>query len=83
MKTVILIGDSIRLGYQDVVRQKLAGTAEVWGPAENGGGSRNVLRHLDSWALEKTPAVAHLNCGLHDVKQEFGHCFPLSTCHIA
>ena len=43
MKSVILIGDSIRLGYQGVVRQELAGTAQVWGPAENGRDSREAI----------------------------------------
>ena len=69
---VVLIGDSIRMGYQEVVRQELAGEAEVWGPEQNGGNSRNVLANLDQWALTRGPAVVHLNCGLHDLRKEFG-----------
>jgi len=69
---VVLIGDSIRMGYQEVVRQELAGEAEVWGPEQNGGNSRNVLANLDGWALSREPAIVHLNCGLHDLRKEFG-----------
>jgi lysophospholipase L1-like esterase len=70
MKTIILIGDSIRMGYLPYVRQELEGEAEVWGPEINGGDSRNVLAHLDDW-LGREAALVHLNCGLHDLKREF------------
>ena len=72
MKAVTLIGDSIRMGYEDTVRSQLAGLAEVWAPADNGGTSENVLTHLDEWVLSRPPDVVHLNCGLHDIKTEFG-----------
>ena len=69
---VVLIGDSIRMGYQDHVISQLAGRAEVWVPKENGGDSRNVLAHLDQWVLVRQPDVVHVNCGLHDLKRAFG-----------
>ncbi|MBD3243540.1 MAG: hypothetical protein GF331_23320 [Chitinivibrionales bacterium] len=69
---VVLIGDSIRMGYQDTVAHELADVAEVWGPAENGGNSRNVLAHLDKWAVDRQPDIVHINCGLHDLRREFG-----------
>jgi lysophospholipase L1-like esterase len=72
MTNVILIGDSIRLGYQATVSQLLRGQAQVWAPAENGGTSRNVLAHLDEWVLSREPDILHLNCGLHDLRTEFG-----------
>ena len=72
MKRVILIGDSIRMGYQGVVQSELAGQAEVWSPAQNGGNSQNVLDHLDEWVLAQHPDVVHINCGLHDLRKEFG-----------
>ena len=71
MPEVILIGDSIRMGYQDAVQQELGGAATVWGPEENGGNSRNVLNHLDEWVLARKPDLVHVNCGLHDLKKEF------------
>ncbi len=71
MKNIILIGDSIRMGYEETVRSQLAGLADVWGPEDNGGTSENVLAHLDEWALSRRADVVHINCGLHDIKTEF------------
>jgi lysophospholipase L1-like esterase len=71
MLRVVLIGDSIRMGYQDHVRQALRGQAEVLSPAENGGTSANVLAHLEPWVIAERPNVVHLNCGLHDLRREF------------
>ena len=61
---VVLIGDSIRGGYQPLVERKLTGVAEVVGPG--GSTSRSVLENLDAWILSRNPAVVHINCGLHD-----------------
>lgn len=72
MKRIVLIGDSIRMGYQEGVRERLAGVADVWGPKENGGTSDNVLAHLDEWAVRRQPDVVHVNCGLHDIRTEPG-----------
>ncbi len=72
MKKIILIGDSIRIGYQEVVREELAGKAEVWAPEANGGDSRNVLARLSEWVLSRQADVVHVNAGLHDVKRPFG-----------
>ena len=69
---VVLIGDSIRMGYQDHVASQLASRAEVWVPKENGGDSRNVLAHLDQWVFSRQPDLVHVNCGLHDLKRAFG-----------
>src|SRR5271167_2117354 len=66
---VVLVGDSIRLGYAPRVAQRLSGKAVVISPAENGGDSANVLAHLDEWVLRQKPNVVHLNCGLHDLKR--------------
>ena len=66
---VVLVGDSIRLGYAARVAERLAGKAVVISPPENGGDSANVLAHLDEWVLRQKPDVVHLNCGLHDLKR--------------
>ncbi len=71
MKTVVLIGDSIRMGYQSHVQQALQGLARVWAPQENGGNSQNVLEHLETWVINQNPDIVHLNCGLHDIKKPF------------
>jgi len=72
MKKIVLIGDSIRLGYQEKVRELLGDWAYVWMPEENGGTSEKILAHLDKWVLSRHADVVHINCGLHDIKKEFG-----------
>jgi dienelactone hydrolase/lysophospholipase L1-like esterase len=66
---VVLVGDSIRLGYAPRVAERLAGKAVVISPPENGGDSVNVLAHLDEWVVRQKPDIVHLNCGLHDLKR--------------
>lgn len=66
---VLLVGDSIRLGYAPGVAQRLSGKAIVISLPENGGDSANVLAHLDEWILQQKPDVVHLNCGLHDLRR--------------
>lgn len=71
MKEIILIGDSIRMGYKPYVEEELAGKANVWAPEKNGGTSENVLNHLHEWVLSHQATVIHLNAGLHDLKKGF------------
>jgi lysophospholipase L1-like esterase len=67
---VVLIGDSIRLGYAPLVAKRLEGKAIVVSVKDNGGDSSNVLKHLDEWVIKEKPALVHLNCGLHDLKRD-------------
>ena len=73
MKTVILVGDSIRMGYEPVAVRELAGWAEVieLGGIQ-GGNTRNVLAHLDEWVISRDPDIVHLNAGLHDMARDPG-----------
>jgi len=71
MKKTIFIGDSIRMGYQNIVQRELDGLADVWGPEQNGGNSQNVLTNLTAWAIAHQPDIIHVNCGLHDIKTPF------------
>lgn len=66
---VVLVGDSIRLGYAATVAKELAGRAIVSGPKANGGDSENVLKNLDEWVIRQQPDVVHFNCGIHDIKR--------------
>lgn len=80
---VLIVGDSISMGYTPHVADALAGEANVVHHEGNGGDSRNVLAKLDAWlgALPAPPMVIHLNCGLHDIKinrQTRAHQVPLS-----
>jgi lysophospholipase L1-like esterase len=65
---VVLVGDSIRMGYAPLVAKQLAGKAVVISAEPNGEDSGNVLRHLDEWVIKEKPDVVHLNAGLHDLK---------------
>ena len=65
---VLLLGDSIRLGYAPIVTKKLDGKAVVLSPKPNGGDTATTLKNLDAWIGETKPAVIHFNCGLHDLK---------------
>ena len=60
------------MGYEDTVRRELEGVTDIWSPKENGGNSRNVLANLEKWVISQAPDIVHLNCGLHDLKKEFG-----------
>ena len=42
MQQLILIGDSIRMGYQADVIRELTELADVWAPTQNGGNSANI-----------------------------------------
>ena len=69
MKKVVLIGDSIRIGYQKYVVEDLEGLAVVRFPKGNSFASTDVLIHVDDWIIAHEPDVVHINCGLHDVKR--------------
>ncbi len=56
MKQVVLNGDSIRMGYEPVVKAALRDIARVWGPTDNGGDSANVVAHLGEWAIHRLNA---------------------------
>lgn len=76
MPKLVLVGDSIRMGYQKTVRGELSDWAEVWGPEQNGGTSENGLAHLDEWAITRAPDLLHVNCGLHDLRKDCGKDAP-------
>jgi lysophospholipase L1-like esterase len=65
---VLLIGDSIRLGYQPLVAALLKASAEVSGPPENCGDSTDLSRRLDEW-VDPAAALVVFNSGLHDLRR--------------
>ncbi|MGF1484727.1 MAG: SGNH/GDSL hydrolase family protein [Opitutales bacterium] len=69
---VVLIGDSIRIGYEEFVRERLESKADVISAEENARTSTVVLDNLQAWAIDPQPDIVHLNCGLHDIRREFG-----------
>jgi len=67
MKRINLLGDSIRLGYQDTVKAELSGQAEIWSPAEN---CMHSVHHTFNlcWYIDEPADIIHFNFGLWDVR---------------
>ena len=65
---VLLLGDSISIGYTLPTRARLAGKANVHRPAENCSDSGKGVRTIDKWLGTGKWDVIHFNFGLHDVK---------------
>ena len=66
---VLIIGDSISIGYTGPVRELLAGKANVIHNPGNSQGTTHTKANLDSWieANDKWDVI-HFNLGLHDLK---------------
>jgi lysophospholipase L1-like esterase len=68
---VLVIGDSISMGYTEPLRKLLGGKANVHRIGENGGPTSNGVAHID-----KLPGghwdVVTFNYGLHDMKLDTG-----------
>ncbi len=71
MKKVLLLGDSIRLGYQPYVQEGLKNEAVVVGPEENGRFAKHTLWGVNLWINELgVPDIVHWNNGLWDLHHE-------------
>lgn len=64
---VLLIGDSITMGYTQPIRVLLRNKANVQHPTENCGPSRRIVEHLDEYLGDKSWDVIQFNCGIHDL----------------
>lgn len=69
---VLLIGDSISMGYTLGVRSRLAGVANVHRILENGGPTIRGTEKIDRWLGDAPWDVVHFNFGLHDLKRDDG-----------
>ena len=65
---VLLIGDSISIGYTLPTRELLKGKANVHRIPTNGGPTTKGLVQIDSWLGDSKWNVIHFNWGLHDLK---------------
>lgn len=65
---VLLIGDSISIGYTLPVRDRLKGKVNVHRIPENGGPTTNGTAKLIKWLGANQWDVIHFNWGLHDLK---------------
>lgn len=65
---VLIIGDSISIGYTEPLREILAAEAVVEHNTGNARHSRYGLENLDKWLGDTKWDVIHFNFGLHDLK---------------
>ncbi len=65
---VLLIGDSISIGYTLPTRDLLKGKANLHRILTNGGPTTNGVKNLDAWLGEGKWEIIHFNFGLHDLK---------------
>ncbi len=65
---VLLIGDSISIGYTVPVRTLLKGEANVHRPLTNCGPTTRGLESIEEWLGDGKWDVIHFNWGLHDLK---------------
>jgi acyl-CoA thioesterase-1 len=65
---VLIIGDSISIGYTIPTRELLRGKANVHRIPTNGGPTTNGVANIDRWLGEGKWDVIHFNWGLHDIK---------------
>lgn len=82
MKKILLIGDSIRMGYDKYVRDSLSDSATVYYPNENCRFAEYVLRYAHEWksslGCPDDIDLVHWNAGLWDALELFDD-EPLST----
>jgi hypothetical protein len=67
LPNVLILGDSISIGYTVPVRDALQGAANVFRPETNCGDTRKGLEQLDVWLGDRKWDVIHFNWGLHDL----------------
>lgn len=65
---VLLIGDSISMGYTVPVRERLKGIANVHRIPANGGPTSRGVSSIDKWLGDGNWDVIHFNWGIHDLK---------------
>lgn len=71
---VLILGDSISIGYFPYVKEYLKGKADVTRPFKSDGkpencqGTTNGIANIDRWIGDTKWDVIHFNFGLHDLK---------------
>jgi acyl-CoA thioesterase-1 len=76
LPSVLLIGDSISIGYTPFVQELLRSKANVYRPLSNDGnpvncsGTSKGITDINFWIGNKRWDVIHFNFGLHDIKHE-------------
>lgn len=65
---VLIIGDSISMGYTLPTRKLLEGRANVHRIPQNGGPTKNGIANIEKWLGTGKWDVIHFNWGIHDLK---------------
>ncbi len=65
---VLIIGDSISMGYTPPLKELLKDEAYVEHPKENCQGTKFGVEKIDKWIVTEPWDVIHFNFGLHDLK---------------
>lgn len=74
LPNVLILGDSISIGYTPFVKELLSGKANVFRPefaggkAENCDGTMKGVREIGRWLGTNKWDIIHFNFGLHDLK---------------
>lgn len=66
---VLIIGDSISIGYMATVEEELRERAHVVHNPGNSQGTTHTLANLDDWLADTDFDLIHFNLGLHDIKR--------------
>jgi acyl-CoA thioesterase-1 len=76
LPNVLILGDSISIGYTLFVRELLKGKANLYRPIEdegrrpaNCGDTKMGVNNIDNWLGNEKWDVIHFNFGLHDLKR--------------
>lgn len=67
LPNVLILGDSISIGYTVSVRKGLEGVANVVRPKANCGDTRAGIANIQTWLGDTKWDVIHFNWGLHDL----------------
>lgn len=67
---VLILGDSVSMGYTRFAKEKLESIADVYRPDDNCGGTTKGVQFIDQWLKINGGNwdVIHFNFGLHDLK---------------
>lgn len=68
LPSILVIGDSISIGYDPTVRNAMKGAANIIHNPGNGADTRYGVAKIDEW-LYREWDVIHFNWGLHDLKR--------------
>jgi hypothetical protein len=65
---VLLIGDSVSIGYQDIVSNILKEKAIVYHNPGSAGDTKNGIENIEEWLGEEEWDLIYVNFGLEDIK---------------